>query len=216
MTTTVLFSISVFVSNCFILAALMAILTLMFIPLLCAVGIAIFKIPNAGWGAGYSRLAWVFRQEYCGNVTLLLPKIHERLGPCGFVKDPWNHGEFVQDGHPALFSITDPDEHAKRRRILGQLFGRIKFGNIEGLMLHHVEEFVKAVGQKEQPFDIGPTCRALEADIISEFSFRETLHAISGWSKNRDIPIVSKNDQKATFMPLVSFQIADWRLSYYQ
>lgn len=24
----------------------------------------------------------------------------------GFVKDPRNYGEFVQDGHPALFSIT--------------------------------------------------------------------------------------------------------------
>lgn len=24
----------------------------------------------------------------------------------GFVKDPRNYGQFVQDGHPALFSIT--------------------------------------------------------------------------------------------------------------
>ncbi|KAK1622458.1 hypothetical protein BDP81DRAFT_455263 [Colletotrichum phormii] len=88
------------------------------------------NIPNAGWGAGYSRLIWAFRQEYRGNVTLELPKLHETLGPLvrigpnelffysidiydtvhrvnsGFVKDPQNYGEFVQDEHPALFSIT--------------------------------------------------------------------------------------------------------------
>ncbi|KAK2049924.1 cytochrome P450 [Colletotrichum somersetense] len=167
-------------------------------------------MPNAGCGAGYSRLAWAFRQEYCGSITLRLPKIHEHLGPLvrigpkevsfysidiydlvhkvnsGFVKDPRNYGEFVQDGHPALFSITDPDEHTKRRRILGQLFSRSKIVNLEGLMLHHVNEFVKSV------------------EIISEFSFGEDLHAISGWSNDCDIPIVSKNDQKATFMPLVT------------
>ncbi|KAK2028551.1 benzoate 4-monooxygenase cytochrome p450 [Colletotrichum zoysiae] len=233
------FSILVFVSGYYSLTILMTVLTLTCIALLCVVGITIFKtvtqshasplnqIPNAGWGAGYSRLAWAFRQEYCGSISLRLPKIHEHLGPLvrigpkevsfysldvydlvhrvnsGFVKDPRNYGEFVQDGHPALFSITDPDEHTKRRRILGQLFSRSRIVNLEGLMLHHVDEFVKAVSQREHPFDIGPACRALEADIISEFSFGEALHAISGWSNDCEIPIVSKNDQKATFMPLL-------------
>lgn len=110
------------------------------------------QIPNAGWGAGYSRLLWTFYQEFRGNITIELPKIHEKLGKphstlidlvrtppranrrmigplirigpnevsfysidiydtlhkvnSGFVKDPRNYGEFVQDGHPALFSIT--------------------------------------------------------------------------------------------------------------
>ncbi|KAK6225498.1 benzoate 4-monooxygenase cytochrome p450 [Colletotrichum tabaci] len=183
-------------------------------------------IPNAGWGAGYSRLIWAFREEYCGRITIDLPKIHEKLGSIvrigpnelsfysidiydlihsvnsGFAKDPRNYGEFVQDGHPALFSITDPEEHSKRRRILGQLFSRSKIGNLEGLMLHHVNEFVRAVGQQQRPFDVGPACRALEADIISEFSFGEALNAIRSWSKGHDTPIVSKNDKKATFMPL--------------
>ncbi|TQN68409.1 Cytochrome P450 monooxygenase yanH [Colletotrichum shisoi] len=184
-------------------------------------------IPNAGWGAGYSRLIWAFREEYCGKITIDLPKIHEKLGSIvrigpnelsfysidiydlihsvssGFAKDPRNYGEFVQDGHPALFSITDPEEHSKRRRILGQLFSRSKIGNLEGLMLHHVNEFVGAVGEQQRPFDVGPACRALEADIISEFSFGEALNAVRSWSKGHDTPIVSKNDKKATFMPLL-------------
>jgi hypothetical protein len=38
------------------------------------------KIPNAGLGAAYSRLAWAFPREYRGLVTIDLPKIHEKLG----------------------------------------------------------------------------------------------------------------------------------------
>lgn len=38
------------------------------------------QIPNGGWGAGYSRLSWTFYQEFRGNITIELPKIHEKLG----------------------------------------------------------------------------------------------------------------------------------------
>ena len=61
---------------------------------------------------------------------------------------------------------SDPEEHSKRRRILGQLFSRSNISKLEGLMLHHVNEFVEAVGQKHGPIDVGLACRALEADII--------------------------------------------------
>ena len=33
-------------------------------------------------------------------------------------------------------------------------------------MLHHVNGFVDAIGQKHGLIDVGPACRALEADII--------------------------------------------------
>ncbi|KAG7053569.1 benzoate 4-monooxygenase cytochrome p450 [Colletotrichum scovillei] len=238
----------------------MTILLLTSLVALCIVVVTVFKtvtkahasplsrIPNAGWGAGYSRLIWAFRQEYRGNVTLELPKLHEtlgssvvplkpltwvatnlivllgpliRIGPnelsfysidiydtvhkvnSGFVKDPRNYGEFVQDEHPALFSITDPQEHAKRRRILGQLFSRSNIEKLEGLMLHHIDEFVSAVGKRSTSFDIGLACRALEADIISDFSFGEALSAVSAWSKGEEVALVSKNDEKATFLPLI-------------
>ncbi|ROW08615.1 hypothetical protein VPNG_06203 [Cytospora leucostoma] len=216
----------------------MPLLTLTCLGLLCIVALIIFKavtqahasplsqVPNAGWGAAYSRLLWAFWEEYRGNITITLPKLHERLGPLvrigpnevsfysidvydtvhkvnsGFVKDPRNYGEFVQDGHPALFSITDPGEHSKRRRILGQLFNRSNIANLEPLMLHHVNEFVKAIGRKHGPIDVAPACRALEADIISEFSFGQALQAVAAWSKGEELAIVSKNDKKATYMPL--------------
>ncbi|OBR06629.1 TRI11 protein [Colletotrichum higginsianum IMI 349063] len=38
--------------------------------------------------------------------------------------------------------------------------------------------------------------------MIAEFSFGEALNAIRSWSKGHETPIVSKNDKKATFMPL--------------
>ncbi|KXH47632.1 cytochrome P450 [Colletotrichum nymphaeae SA-01] len=221
----------------------MTILLLTSLVALCIVVVTVFKtvtkahasplsrIPNAGWGAGYSRLIWAFRQEYRGNVTLELPKLHEtlgssvvplkpltwvatnlivllgpliRIGPnelsfysidiydtvhkvnSGFVKDPRNYGEFVQDEHPALFSITDPQEHAKRRRILGQLFSRSNIEKLEGLMLHHIDDFL-----------------TFQAD----FSFGEALSAVSAWSKGEEVALVSKNDEKATFLPL---QYDEW------
>lgn len=37
-------------------------------------------IPNAGWGAAYSRLLWAFPREYQGTITLDLPRLHRRLG----------------------------------------------------------------------------------------------------------------------------------------
>ncbi|TEA10796.1 Cytochrome P450 monooxygenase yanH [Colletotrichum sidae] len=123
----------------------------------------------------------------------------------GFVKDPRNYGEFVQDGHPALFSITHPDEHAKRRRILGQLYSRSKMSNLEELMLQNVDNFVHAIRQKFETFDAGSACRALEADIISHFSFGEALNAVVAWSRDEEVAIVSMNDKKATLMPLWTY-----------
>ncbi|KAL1614701.1 hypothetical protein SLS54_009574 [Diplodia seriata] len=87
-------------------------------------------VPNASPLAPFSRLLWAFPQEHSGNITLALPRLHEKLGPLvrigptevsfyslsiydqvhkvrsEFAKDPRIYGEFVQDGHPALFSIT--------------------------------------------------------------------------------------------------------------
>lgn len=44
------------------------------------------QVPNAGWGAGYSRLLWTFYQEFRGNITIELPKIHEKLGKPHFTQ----------------------------------------------------------------------------------------------------------------------------------
>lgn len=68
--------------------------------------------------------------------------------------------------HIRLTQDRDPEEHSKRRRILGQLFSRTNITKLEGLMLHHINAFVDAVGQKHGSIDVGPACRALEADII--------------------------------------------------
>lgn len=61
---------------------------------------------------------------------------------------------------------SDPGEHSKRRRLMGQLFNRSKMDNLEELMVRHVEELVGAVKHTTGSFDVMPACRALEADII--------------------------------------------------
>ncbi|GME25436.1 Benzoate 4-monooxygenase cytochrome p450 [Neofusicoccum parvum] len=150
-------------------------------------------VPDANVLAPFSRFLWAFPQEHSGNITLELPRLHEKLGPLvriapnevsyyslevydavhkvrsEFTKDPRIYGEFVQDGHPALFSITDPDEHAKRRRLMGQLFNLSKMDNLRELMLQQVNGLVHALRVKRnQAIDLVPACRALEADIVCE------------------------------------------------
>ncbi|KAH6880346.1 cytochrome P450 [Thelonectria olida] len=191
------------------------------------------KIPNAGFGAAYSRFAWAFPHEYQGTVTIDLPKLHEKLGPLirigpaevsfysrdtyetvhkvgsKFKKDPRVYGEFIQDGHPALFSLTDPDQHSKRRRIMGQLFSRSKITQLEGLIFAHVDRFVNKIHDSGPAVDLMAAARALEADIISEFSFGKPIQAIDAWADGQELAMVAKNDEKATWMPvLTSFPLA--------
>ncbi|KAL6912555.1 hypothetical protein FSST1_010315 [Fusarium sambucinum] len=186
------------------------------------------KIPNAGFGAAFSNLAWKFPQEYNGTITLSLPKLHKKLGPLirigsnevsfysrdtyetvhkvgsKFKKDPRVYGEFVQGGHPALFSITDPVEHAKRRRIMSQLFSRSKVPQLEKLISHHVERFVHKIRDGDSVVDLGVASRALEADIMSDFSFGTSINAIDSWAGGKQLAMVEKNDEKATWMPVLT------------
>ncbi|KAF7952978.1 hypothetical protein EAE96_006200 [Botrytis aclada] len=186
------------------------------------------SIPNAGVGAPYSRLLWAFPTEFRGRITLDLPKLHEKLGPLvrigpnevsfysmemydavhkvnsRFKKDPRVYGEFVQGGSPALFSITDPVEHSKRRRLMGQLFNRSQMHKLEGLMLYHIDNFVQTVASSKDEVNLLPVCRALEADIMSDFSFGHTIGALDAYSQGAELDMIAKNDEKATWMPLLT------------
>ncbi|KAF3007325.1 hypothetical protein E8E14_006114 [Neopestalotiopsis sp. 37M] len=121
-----------------------------------------------------------------------------------FKKDPRVYGEFVQGGNPALFSITDPTEHSKRRRLMGQLFNRSQMHKLEGLMTHHVNTFVQILASMKDEVNLTPACRALEADIISDFSFGHTIGALKSFSSGTELAMVAKNDEKATWMPLLT------------
>ncbi|KAF4340442.1 cytochrome P450 monooxygenase [Fusarium beomiforme] len=186
------------------------------------------KIPNASFGAAFSRLLWAFPQEYNGTITLTLPELHKRLGPLirigpnevsfysretyetvhkvgsKFKKDPRVYGHFVQGGHAALFSITDPVEHAKRRRIMGQLFARSKVSQLEKLISHHVTRFIDKIRDGDSIVDLGVASRALEADIMSDFSFGTPINAVDSWASREPLAMVEKNDEKATWMPVLT------------
>ncbi|RAO73929.1 uncharacterized protein BHQ10_009941 [Talaromyces amestolkiae] len=47
-------------------------------------------------------------------------------------------------------------------------------------------------------------CRALEADIVSEFSFGEAIGAVDAWHDRKELDMVSANDEIATWMPLLT------------
>ncbi|KAF7887599.1 hypothetical protein EAF00_009893 [Botryotinia globosa] len=186
------------------------------------------SIPNAGVGAPYSRLLWAFRTEFRGRITLDLLKLHEKLGPLvrigpnevsfysmemddavhkvnsRFKKDPRVYGEFVQGDSPALFSITDPMEHSKRRRLMGQLFNRSQMHKLEGLMINHIDQFVQSIASSRDRVNLLPVCRALEADIMSDFTFGHTIGALDAYSQGAELDMVARNDEIAIWMPLFS------------
>ncbi|EXJ79940.1 hypothetical protein A1O3_08226 [Capronia epimyces CBS 606.96] len=129
--------------------------------------------------------------------------VHKVGSNLKFIKDPRTYGEFVQGGHPALFSIADPEEHARRRRLMGQLYNRSRMDNLRGLMNHVVGDFVQTLKRhQDRPLECVPACRALEADLISLFSFGESIGAVRAWSNGEPWNMVLKNDEKATWMPV--------------
>lgn len=118
-----------------------------------------------------------------------------------FAKDPRNYGEFVQGGHPALFSITyvhdsiklltvftssvpisnimiprsDNEEHSQRRRLMGQLYNRSKMYILHDMMLEAVTSFVEALKLHAGSYvELVTACRALEADVICKSLYLAT------------------------------------------
>ncbi|KAI8668433.1 hypothetical protein NCS55_00869100 [Fusarium keratoplasticum] len=172
------------------------------------------KIPNAGFGAAYSRLAWAFPQEYKGTVTIDLPKLHEKLGPLvriGPNEVSFYSRETYETVHkvgskfrkdPRLTPNRDPEQHAKRRRIMGQLFSRTKVPQLEKLISSHVNRFVQLIRDNGPNVDLAVASRALEADIMSTFSFGKSIEAVNSWASGKELEMVAKNDQKATWMPV--------------
>ncbi|OJJ07152.1 hypothetical protein ASPVEDRAFT_88407 [Aspergillus versicolor CBS 583.65] len=187
-------------------------------------------IPSAGILAPVSRLLWEFPTEYRGQLTLILPKLHRKLGPLvrigpsqvsfygidiynkvhkpgsAFAKDPRVYSQFVQDGHPALFSITDHKEHALRRRHMGLLFNRSKVPALTPMMLEEVSRFnelCQSSSTEGVPIDVVPTCRALEADIVSRFAFGNAIGAIESLAiAGEELQIVKQNDLQSSKMPM--------------
>ncbi|CZR56111.1 uncharacterized protein PAC_05999 [Phialocephala subalpina] len=187
------------------------------------------EIPNASILAPISRLLWALPSECRGRITLDLPRLHEQLGPLirtgpnevsfysldiyktvysvrsSFAKDPRVYGQFVQDSHPALFSITDAAEHSQRRRLMGQLFNYSKMYLLEGIMVENVTAFTLALEQQmPRAIEVVRACRALEADIVSAFGFGQEIGAIASWASGKDLQMVKVNDEKSKTIALLS------------
>ncbi|CAK7231579.1 hypothetical protein SBRCBS47491_007981 [Sporothrix bragantina] len=181
------------------------------------------RVPSAGFLAPVSRLAWAFPHEYRGTITLDLPRLHAHLGPLvrigpnevsyysmevydavhkagsHFGKDPRVYGGFVQDGHPALFSITDPGEHARRRRLMGQLYNRTRVPLLENLMLEHIQHWMRCISRNSQAVDL-----AIALTYAAHFSFGTTVGAVEAWAAGRELDLVAKNDELASWMPVIT------------
>ncbi|KAF4634271.1 hypothetical protein G7Y89_g3832 [Cudoniella acicularis] len=129
--------------------------------------------------------------------------VHSIRSP--FAKDPRVYGQFVQDAHPALFSITDPAEHSQRRRLMGQIFNQSKMGALEGMMITNIMAFVKTLEQQmPRAIEVIKACRALEADIVSDFAFGQEIRAVASWANCEDLEMVKANDEKSKIIALLS------------
>lgn len=113
---------------------------------------------------------------------------------------------------------------------MGQLFNRSKVSQSERLVTSHVDHFISRLRSKEGAVNLSTACRALEADIIcsytsmakhyrtlekyfpfslltiltAELSFGKSINSIDHWAKGQEVAMVAKNDEKATWMPVVS------------
>lgn len=103
---------------------------------------------------------------------------------------------------------------------MGQLFNRSQMHKLEGLMLRHINAFIQLGTAFRHELNLTPACRALEADIIcmlvcvfydghylplllADFSFGHTIGALEAFSRGSELQMVAKNDEKATWMPVV-------------
>lgn len=70
----------------------------------------------------------------------------------------------------SLTVCSNKEDHARRRRLMGQVYNRSKMDNLHDLMAEEVEKFLNALeGQADSCVELVTACRALEADIICEF-----------------------------------------------
>ncbi|KAJ4185229.1 hypothetical protein NW755_008673 [Fusarium falciforme] len=88
---------------------------------------------------------------------------------------------------------------------MGQLFSRTKVPQLEKLISSHVYRFVQLIRDNGPNVDLAVASRALEADIMSTFSFGKSIEAVDSWASGKELEMVAKNDLKATWMPVVSF-----------
>ena len=150
------------------------------------------------------------------EVSFYSREIYDTVHKVGskFKKDPRTYGEFVQGGHPALFSITfvitltesklpftqadlsgnnfsDPAEHSRRRRIMGALFSRSKVPQLEALMAGHVQRFLTSVRPCGPLIIVSRAFRDLEADIVCKSQPNELLNIQTMFSHPYQIQLIS-------------------------
>lgn len=62
----------------------------------------------------------------------------------------------------------NPSEHAKRRRMMAQIYTKGKLGDSAGLLIAHTEAWVSSGRWSANVVDLSHACRALEADIMCQ------------------------------------------------
>jgi len=107
---------------------------------------------------------------------------------------------------------------------MGRLYTRSHIVLLENLMLRQVERWCDIMRHQRHVHDLSWACRALEADIVcelffgsclnaiqtltdvAEFSFGTPIGALDALDQDLWLDMVAMNDEKATWMPVVSPQ----------
>ena len=105
---------------------------------------------------------------------------------------------------------------------MGRLYTRSRIVLLENMMLRQVGRWCDIMRHQRHIHNLSWACRALEADIVckmvlsscldamqtltyvAEFSFGTPIGALDALDQNLWLDMVAMNDEKATWMPVVS------------
>ncbi|KAJ5319499.1 Cytochrome P450 [Penicillium brevicompactum] len=86
---------------------------------------------------------------------------------------------------------------------MGVLFNRSRVPLLTKMMLEEISNFEKLLAKLSKgAVNLVPTCRALEADIVSRFAFGNSIGAIDSLINGEELRVVKENDLKSSEMPL--------------
>ena len=107
--------------------------------------------------------------------------------PC--LKAPFFYDGFTLTGAPSVFSVIDPAQHSRMRRLLSPQFSAAGVDQCRGEITEMVQRFCDRIESAPQPVEIHDLTHELYLDIISQLSFDKSFDLLKGQPHNgaRDI-----------------------------
>ncbi|KAI7775736.1 hypothetical protein LA080_006417 [Diaporthe eres] len=96
---------------------------------------------------------------------------------------------FAPPGHPSVFSDTNKDSHAKKRKVLSYAFSDKAMRNMEEYMLQHVRTFCSKIGTSNA-VNVAQWTEYLSFDVMGELAFGQSLGMLLGSSNTYVLDLI--------------------------